>query len=194
MVRLFSPTIFLALVLTLSGQAPTSPSKEVPRDAAPQSAPCVDQPKSLAELTASFGKGRFPLASDITGTWVEIGWVSEDPSDPHETSPHPTIKKSLNCVGDKRGSKFEFVLAASGYSVELHAIGMTYPQKITMQPDHKGSVVFPVDFAADEGPDTYRCRLTQRDTLACLSGSFSGVEFKKMTIKPEQIYHVPQER
>jgi len=90
--------------------------------------------------------------------------------------------------------KFEFVLVANGYSVELHAIGMTYAQKITMEPDHKGSVIFPVDFAADEGPDTYRCRLAERDTLACLSGPFSGMEFKRMTIKPEQIYDVPVER
>jgi len=194
MLRLFSPIIFLVLILPLHGQVPTSPSEEVPRDATRQNAPCVDQPKSLAELATSFQKGRFPLASHITGTWVEIGTVSEFPPNQYQTNPHPTIYKSLNCSGEKRGIKFEFVLVANGYSVELHAIGMTYPQKITMEPDHNGSVTFPVDFAADEGPDTYRCRLTQRDTLACLSGPFSGMEFKRMTIKPEEIYDVPVER
>ncbi len=56
------------------------------------------------------------------------------------------------------------------------------------------SFIFRVDFAADEGPDTYRCRLTQRDTLACFDGPYSGAEFKKMTVKPEQIYNVAEDR
>jgi hypothetical protein len=152
MIRLFSSIVILALVLPISAQVPASSSEEIPRDATPQNAPCIDQPKSLAELAASFRKGRFPSAAQITGTWVEIGVVSEYPSNQYQTIPHPTIYRSLNCSGEKRGSKFEFVLVANGYSVELHAIGMTYPQKITTEPDHKGSIILPVDFAADEGP------------------------------------------
>ena len=46
--------------------------------------------------------------------------------------------------------------------------------------------------AADEGPDTYRYRLTQRNALACFDGPFSGVKFRKMTVKPEQIYDVSE--
>jgi hypothetical protein len=122
--------------------------------------------------------------SQMTGTWVEIGDLSDYPSSPQH--------RSLNCSGVKRGNKFEFVLVANGYSVELHAIGMTYPQKVAMGPDHKQSVGFPVDFAADEGPDTYRCRLTKRGTLACFVGAYSGVEFKKMAVQRGQIYHVTE--
>jgi hypothetical protein len=85
------------------------------------------------------------------------------------------------------------VLVAKGYSVELHAIG-TYVQKVTMQPDHKGSVTFLVDFEADEGPDTYRCRLTHSNTLACFSGPFAGMELKKMAVKREQICDACEER
>lgn len=91
---------------------------------------------------------------------------------------------SLNCSGVKRGSKFEFVLVAKGYSAELRAIG-TSVQKVVMKPDHKGSVEFPVDFEADEGPETYRCRLTKRGTLTCLSGAFTGMEFKKINVEPK---------
>jgi hypothetical protein len=114
---------------------------------------------------------------------VEIGDVDNDPSSHYA---------SLNCSGLKRGQKFEFVLVANGDSVELHAIGMTYPQKVTMEPDRKGSITFPVDFAADEGPETYRCRMTTRDTLACLVDAYSGAEFKKMTVELDKIYDVTE--
>lgn len=149
-------------------------SEEVPRDSVPQNTPCVGQPKSRRELAASFQQGRLPEASEITGTWVAIGTVWSE-------------YRSLNCSGENRGSKFEFVMVANGYSAELHPIG-TYLQKVTMRPDHKGSVEFPVDFEADEGPDTYRGRLTKRGTLACLDGALSGVEFKKMRVEKGRIY------
>lgn len=153
-------------------------SEEMPQNATPQNAPCVGQPKSGRELAASFQEGRLPAASQVTGTWVEIGTVSD------YTSPR---YRSLNCSGEKRGSKFEFVLVANGYSVELHAIG-TDLQKVTMTPDHKGSVEFTLDLEADGAHETYRCRLTKRSTLACLDGAFSGAEFKKMNVEPRQIY------
>jgi hypothetical protein len=49
-------------------------------------------------------------------------------------------------------------------------------------------VAFPVDFTADEGPETYRCRLTIRGTLLCLSNTDNGREFRKMTVDPTLIY------
>jgi hypothetical protein len=145
-------------------------SEEIPRDAIPQNAPCVDQPKSHREMAASFAQGKVPLASQMTGTWVQIGDVYKDPA----------TKNSLNCSGIRRGGAFEFVLVANGYSVALHPIG-TYSQKAVMRPNHKGSVEFPVDFEADEGPETYTCRLTKRGTLACVDAD-TGEEFKKMKV------------
>jgi hypothetical protein len=183
----FFPLIALltSVVLTIVAQAQNprsadSSSEEIPQYSGPANAPCVDQPRSRSELAASFQRGRFPQASQIDGTWVEIGLLTR-------------VYRSFDCSGEKRGSKFEFVLVAKGYSVELKGFGMTYPQKVTMEPDHKGSIEFQVDFAADEGPDTYRCRLTERDTLACLIDQRRAVEFKKMTVKPEQIWEVHRE-
>jgi hypothetical protein len=72
----------------------------VPHDSVPQNSPCIGQPKSHKELTASFEKGRFPSAADMRGTWVAIGFVYNRRSD----SP------SLNCEGITRGPKFEFVI------------------------------------------------------------------------------------
>ena len=161
------------------GAASTS-REEVPRRFVPQNSPCVDQPRSYKELADSFEKGRRPLASETTGSWVEIGDLTDPPGKAH----------SLNCTGERRGGVFEFVLIASGYSLELHAVGMTYPQTVRMKPDSEGSVEFPVDFSGDEGPDTYRCRLTRGGTLACLIGAFTGVEFKKMAVEEGQIYEV----
>ena len=154
---------------------------EVPRNSIPQNTPCADQPKSLKELTTSFDKGRIPLATEVSGSWVAIGFVGNGLS---------ANNPSLNCSGVKRGTKFEFVLIADSYSVELDAIGMTNPQTVKMEPDHRGSVQFPVDFAGDSLP-VYRCRLTQRRTLACLVAAYAqGVEFKKLPVEEDQIYKV----
>ena len=112
---------------------------------------------------------------------MEIGYVFKDGT-----------FKSLNCLGLKQGSKFEFVLIAEGYAVALHAMGMTYPQKDTMRPNDKRSVEFSVDFAADEGPDAYRCRLTKHGALACLVGGYSAAEFKQMNVDTGQVYEVTE--
>jgi len=155
-------------------------------DAVPQSnVPCSGQPTSRVELAAAFQQGRLPTAAEATGTWVEIGSLSDYPSSP----PY----RSLDCSGVSRKGTFEFVLIANGYSVELHAVGMTHPQSTNFQSDKKESVTFLVDFSNDNESDKYRCRLTQRNTLACLSGQHSGLEFKKMIVVPSQVYNVPQE-
>jgi hypothetical protein len=154
-------------------------SSEVPRNSTPQNLPCANQPRTLTELTASFDKGRQPLATEVNGSWVAIGFVGGSIDIP-----------SLNCTGVKRGDKFEFVIVANRYSLELDAIGMTYSQTVIMEPDHKGSAQFPVDFAGDNVP-IYRCRLTPRKTLACLVDMYhQGVEFKRMLVREDQIERV----
>jgi hypothetical protein len=155
-------------------------SDEIPRHSVPQNSPCLDQPKSLSEVTALFKRGQLPEPSQVTGTWVEIGQVSEFPKSPRY--------RSLNCSGVSRGSKFEFALVADGYSIELHAIGIEYPETATMEPDHKGSIEFrEVDFGGEGTLDNYRCRLTNDQTLVCLLGPFSGVQFKKMAVERRQL-------
>jgi hypothetical protein len=152
---------------------------EIPRDSVPQNSPCLDQPKSLSELTAFFKRGQLPEPSQVTGTWVEIGQVSEFPKSPRY--------RSLNCSGVSRGSKFAFALVADGYSIELHAIGIEYPETATMEADHKGSVEFrEVDFGGEGTLDNYRCRLSNQ-TLVCLLGPFGGVQFKKMAVARRQL-------
>ena len=110
MIRLVNLILFLAIVLPTNTrwlplttraaqvQSPTSAgtsSEEVPRYAIPQNVPCADQPKSHRELAASFAQGKAPLASQITGTWVEIGDVYKDPA----------VKNSLNCSGVREGRR-----------------------------------------------------------------------------------------
>ena len=56
-----------------------------------------------------------------------------------------------------------------------------------MKPDHKGGEEFPVDFEADEGPETYHRRLTKRGTLAWVD-PYMGSEFKKMKPDASLIY------
>ena len=134
---------------------------EIPSDAAPQNAPCVGQPRSGRELMASFQRALAPSASELDGTWVEIGAVQDGPSSQF---------RSLNCSGVKQHGNFDFVMVASGYSVDLYAVGDD-PQKVTMKPDRKdkGSLKFALDEGADEGPVIFRCRLTDRGTLICLN-------------------------
>jgi hypothetical protein len=152
-------------------------SDEIPRNSILQNSPCGDQPKSLKEVTSAFNRGRLPLAGEVTGSWVEIGFFGQD-----------ARVRSLNCVGITRGRVFEFVIVASQYSLTLHSVGMDVPQKVMMEPDQKGSVRFPVDFGGDASP-VYRCRVSRPNTLTCLNAVYGeGIEFKKMSVREEQIF------
>jgi hypothetical protein len=185
MIRFPKLIVLLALLLPACAQSQTpvsgETSSEVPQSSTPQNAPCVDQPRSLLGLTVSFQQGAVPPASQMTGTWVEIGDLWHDASE-----------NSLNCSGIRRGSKFEFVLVVDGYSIALHAIGMMPPLNVKARLDHKGSIVFPVNFGADEGADSDRCRLTSRGTLVCLVAAYRAEEFKKMEVQAREIYEVAQ--
>src|SRR5215475_12910619 len=112
----------------------------------PQNLPCADQPRSMKELTESFDKGRIPSALEISGSWVAIGFLGDT--------------TSFNCSGVTRGPKFEWVLHATQYSVDMDIIG-THHQETTLKPDNRGSLALPVDFEGDSVP-VYKCRLTQR--------------------------------
>jgi hypothetical protein len=156
--------------------APVSASGEqdgaVPRDSIPQYYPCPDQPKSFKELSDSFAVGRLPSASEVAGSWVLIGiWVHKD------------SRPDLNCNGITRGQKFEWVLVANGYAVAVDAIGTNH-QTTTFKPDG-GTLTFSIEFEGDFVP-TFRCRMTQRNTLACLgSPYYEGLEFKRMSVDSE---------
>jgi hypothetical protein len=90
--------------------------------------------------------------------------------------------------GRQSWQQIQFALVADGYLIELHAIGIEYPETATMEPDHKGSVQFrEVDFGGEGTLDNYRCRLTNDRTLVCLLGLFSGVQFKKVAVERRQL-------
>lgn len=155
----------------------TTTSQEVPRNSVHRDSPYVGQARTLQELTKSFNGGRLPATSDMTGTWVEIGFFEAGGSD-------------RNCSGLMRGKKLEAVMIANGYSLELHIIG-THVQKPSAKPDDKGSLSFPVDFEGDALP-TYRCRLIGSDTLVCLVSVYDeGAEFKKEPVRQDEIYSQP---
>ncbi len=158
-------------------------SEKKPEDSRSHNSPCAGQPRSFKELKASFDKGRRPLASEMTGTWVEIGDMTNRPSDV------PT----LNCSGVTQGGKLGFVLVAKEYSVELHAVGMEGPQTETMKPDKQGSVEFPMPYYGGEVAQEhdYSCRLTGRKTLACLLAfgpDTFATEFKRTPVEEDRIF------
>jgi hypothetical protein len=78
-------------------------------------------------------------------------------------------------------------MIANQYSIEIDMIG-SHVQLRTLTPDDHASVALAVDFEGDSLP-VYRCRLTNRGTLACLFGEpdwIRGVEFRKMPVKASQ--------
>lgn len=163
----------------------TGAEDSIPVDPIPQNSPCASQPRSLRELTASFGKGRAPSAQELVGVWVEIGnFNSVD-------RPH---FRSLNCTGILRGTKFEFAMIGERYAyvMEVHAYGSSSAYRMRMEPNHKGSVQYSVCRDGDcSSEDVYLCRLTQRGTLACVDGD-SGNEFRKMKVADSQLFDVRQ--
>jgi TonB family protein len=182
----FTPTLLngvpvpVVMALTVNFSLPSGSnsqrtSEALPPHSVPQTSPCADQPKTLTELTDAFNRGSVPSSSETTGSWVAIGIILGD----YDTY--------LNCAGLKRGNKFEEVMLAKGDSVEMHVVGAS-DQTRTLAPDHAGSVTFPFDAGGDAGP-VYRCRITTRNTLACLIDVYrQGVEFKKMSVNEDDIY------
>jgi hypothetical protein len=164
----------------------TGPAKVPSKPAHPnfiEYSPCDGQPRTYRELVSEFKKGRLPLAAEMSGNWVEIGSISEDPE----------AISGLNCSGEKQAGKLEFVIVAQGYSVWLHAVGALDDHYAEMTPDGQGGVKFSSFSASDfggEGPpgEDYHCRLTKRETLVCLLGKSVAEELKKMAVEKDQIY------
>jgi hypothetical protein len=161
--------------ITVIAVAPVSAfaQDEVARSSIRQDAPCPGQPQSVQELVSAFEGGQFPDASRLSGTWVAIGFLNSSPS--------------LNCDGVVRGPALEWVMVADQDSIEIDMIGMP-PQTWALKPDPRECISFPVDFGGDGLPE-YRCRLTDQETLACLSGQgewVHGIEFRKMSVRQEQ--------
>jgi hypothetical protein len=64
----------------------------------------------------------------------------------------------------------------------------------TMKLDPARSLRFFFDLGGDSHP-VFRCRLTTRDTLACLIDVYrEAVEFKRMSVRPDQMDHNPSSR
>lgn len=165
----------------VAGTLDDAVSQEIPRYSTPQDMPCSDQPRSIEELVAAFDRGHMPEPSQVNGTWVAIGLVDDSPR--------------LNCTGVTRGKVFEWVMLADHYSIEIDMIGM-FLQTTRMTPDDQQSVTLLVDFGGDSMWE-YRCRLTDRGTLACLYGRgdwIRGVEFKMMPVTDDQRAHRRQSR
>ena len=161
--------------------AAAATSEEVRNELAAQVSPCADQPRSFKELKASFEKGRRPLASEMTGSWVEIGNIIDRPG--------AYVPRTLNCSGVTQRSKLDLVLIADGYSIEVHAVGMEGPQTEEMGPDNANGIEFrEVYYGGEVALQNYHCRLTNRGTLVCLLGKYIGAEFKKMVVEKSQLY------
>jgi hypothetical protein len=78
------------------------------------------------------------------------------------------------------------------YVMEVHKYGSSTAYRIRMEPNHKGSVEYSVCRDGDcSSEDVYSCRLTVRETLACVDGD-SGEEFKKMKVTDSQLFDAPR--
>jgi hypothetical protein len=175
-------------------QAPSAISAEdsIPENPITQDSPCASQPTSLGELAASFNKGRAPSARELAGVWVEIG--SFDSGMQVVDVEIPPHFRSLNCTGIMKGKAFEFAMTGTRYAyvMELHLVGSSGVWRERMEPNHKGrSVDFSLCSDGDcSGRNVYRCRLTQRGTLACINGN-GGNEFRKMKAAGSQFFGGP---
>lgn len=145
----------------------------IPRFATPQNAPCLDQSETITELIQAFDEGAIPQPHEFAASWVAIGFLDSTPS--------------LNCDGVMRAGVFEKVILAGADSVEIDMIGMGSQTRAAVLDDELG-LTFHVDFGGDGFPE-YRCKLTDRGTLACLSGRgewVTGWELKRMPFEDHQ--------
>jgi hypothetical protein len=190
--RLFSALlccIFISLLLARAfpgaAQEPTSDgsvlnrnssseqsNEEIPIHSVPQYQPCPDQTKIFSKLSNSFAAGHLPSRSDVTGSWVLIGfWLHRDS--------HP----DLNCAGIMRGKAFDWAMLARGYSLEIDMVGAN--QTLAFEPGRRQDLTVALDLGGDASP-TLRCRLTKRHSLVCLGDTYySGLEFRRIPVHCE---------
>jgi hypothetical protein len=167
------PALVVGLLLAQSSTAPAS---------APPHGDCAVS-HSLAELKRAFAQGRAPSPTELTGSWVEVGDFSQ-PSGP-EGKEFDTV----DCAGLKGTTTLQTVLLVNGYVVEPRMVANEWNtgDRQVFKRDGRDSVTFGLGLGGDGGA-YYRCRLTKRRRLACLvEPYYSGVEFMKMRVRPDQL-------
>jgi hypothetical protein len=147
-------------------------NKEIPMYSVPQYLPCPDQTKTFSKLSNSFSAGHLPSRSEVTGSWVLIGfWLYRDS--------HP----DLNCTGIMRGKIFEWVMLAQGYSLGIDLAGTD--QTSAFKLGERQDLTVAMDLGGDTSP-ILRCRLTQSHSLVCLGDTYySGLEFREIQVHCE---------
>ncbi len=138
----------------------------------PQYLPCPGQTNSFDKLYHSFSTGHPPSPSEVTGSWVLIGFRLYRDS-------HP----DLRCDGIMRGRTFEWVMLAQGYSLRIEMAGTD--QASAFQLGEKQDLTIPLDLGGDASP-LLCCRVTRRHTLVCLGDTYyNGLEFRKVEVHCE---------
>jgi hypothetical protein len=159
---------------SLSSRNPSSEqsNEEIPMHSVPQYLPCPGQTKTFSKLSNSFAAGHLPSRSEITGSWVLVGfWLYGDS--------HP----DLNCTGIMRGKILEWVMLAQGYSLRIDMAGTD--QTSAFELGRRQDLTVAMDLGGDASP-VLRCRLTQRHSLVCLGDTYySGLEFRKIQVHCE---------
>lgn len=155
----------VAIAIFFGSVAPVTAAAQ---DTAPVQESCPGYAMSLGELETAFDSGRLPLAEEMTGPWVAIGFVDDSPN--------------VDCAGVTRQGVYEWVMTADQLVMEIDMIGMPLQHRdMTLADDHW---ILPVDFGGDN-LSNYRCRLAERATLICLLGRdtyLSGMEFKRAEV------------
>src|SRR5690349_13909260 len=154
-------TIPMLLVAWLAAQSPTA---KTPPFSSPQGGCAVSH--SLAELKRAFAQGRVPSATQLTGAWVAIGDFAQT------SGPRGDESDKVDCIGLKTydAGPFESVLLVKDYSVEPRIVANewnTETRQVFKRDGPRRSITFDLGFGGDASA-YYRCRLTQRTTLACL--------------------------
>lgn len=156
-----------ALVCVMCGAVAASPQSNAQSTTG---RPCSGQAKTLVELRRAFNAANLPSPARITGTWVGIGVFGSAES-------HGSGFAKVDCNGF-----FQEVLRFDGYAVKLEMTGAIVDKEEKVQPDTTSSVTFPAPGAGDAASPVFRCRLTKRDTLACLIDVYQeGYEFRRMS-------------
>jgi len=138
-----------------------------------------------------FDQGRVPSPAQLTGSWVTIGDFSLPSGPGFKEYDH------IDCAGLKYGDErfglktqtLREVLLVDGYSVEPRMVGNEWNRgdRQAFKRDGRRSITFGLRLGGDASA-YYRCRLTQRGTLACLvEPYYSGVEFMKMPVSTDQL-------
>jgi hypothetical protein len=140
----------------------------------PPIVPCPGQPRTSREFEVAFDHAQAPARSALVGAFVLIGFGSD--------ANGGAIRSCRGILNDANG-KFDMVVVFEPDSIELDITGRQL-HRLPLRFDSRGSLLLSLEEGGRDDSVRYGCRMTDRLTLLCVTGSGPRADFREWKRMP----------